>query len=145
MPTKSDQPEQEQTTSISKNLGIAISNGSGWITSADTGCIALAHRLAVALDYIFDTGEGLKDVPALAGRLGGLMQQLKLTPLSRDNSKADLEEIDHGQQYADAYLRLVDTPNPKPKSQGAKPRPASKPVSSRTRSTTTAVAKPRSK
>lgn len=107
---------------IYEMLGNCIIDSQKWITDADQGAVCLSLKLAKCIDTIFDTGEDLDKAAALIGRLTILMKELKLTPLSRDQSKASAEEIDHGTKYADSYLRLVKPSNNKPKTQGAKPR-----------------------
>ena len=106
--------------SISEVLGNCISEGQKWITSADEGAVCLSMKLAKCIDTIFDTGTDLDKAAALIGRLTALMKELKLTPLARDASKASAEEVDHGTAYAETYLRLVNSPNSKPKTSRAK-------------------------
>lgn len=108
--------------SIAAELGNCISEAQTWLTAADAGAVCLAMKLARCIDVIFDSGEDLDKLAALIGRLGSLLQQLKLTPLSRDQSKASAEEVDHGTAYAQTYLRLVSPTDSKPKASGAKPR-----------------------
>ena len=112
--TKTD---QIKTVTVSDNLGIALANGNQWITAADTGAVAVAVRLAKCIDTIFDTGDDLDKLAGLLGRFEGLLKQLKLTPLARDNASATVEEVDNGTKYAESYLRLINTTdsNPKPK------------------------------
>ena len=106
--------------SISEHLGNCISEGQKWITAADQGAVCLSMKLAVCIDTIFDSGTDLDKAAALIGRLTILMKELKLTPLARDASKAMAEEVDHGTAYAESYLRLISTPNSKPKTTRAK-------------------------
>jgi hypothetical protein len=118
IPPKTAKPKP---VSIRHNLGIALSNSSQWITSADVATIAAAERLAVLLDSIYDTGEDLDKLASLLGRFEGLLKQLKLTPVARD-ATTGTAEVNHGQQFAESYLRLVSAEDSKPKTRRAKPR-----------------------
>jgi hypothetical protein len=106
--------------SISEHLGNCISEAQKWIGPADQGAVCLSMKLAKCIDVIFDSGTDLDKAAALIGRLTVLMKELKLTPLARDASKAMAEEVDHGTAYAETYLRLVNSPNSKPKATRAK-------------------------
>jgi len=106
--------------SVSEHLGNCISEAQSWIGAADQGAVCLSMKLAKVIDVIFDSGQDLDKAAALIGRLTILMKELKLTPLARDASKAMGEEVDHGKEYADTYLRLINTPNSKPKTTRAK-------------------------
>jgi hypothetical protein len=105
--------------SIAGNLNLALSR-SNWISESDSAAVALAIRLATALDVSFDTGE-LKEVPALAQRLTAILQQLHLTVETRTQGKQ--EEENDGSEHREAYIRLLKaTPNeskPKPSKRGA--------------------------
>ena len=102
--------------SITGNLNSALSRAN-WISDTDAAAVALAQRLAVALDVCFDTGE-LKEVPALAQRLTGVLQQLHLTVETR--TQGNKEEEDNGEQHRGNYLRLLQATNSKPKPAASK-------------------------
>jgi hypothetical protein len=93
---------------------------SNWIGESDSAAVALAIRLATALDVSFDTGE-LKEVPALAQRLTVILQQLHLTTETRTQGKQ--EEENDGSEHLGNYLRLLkaapDVAKPKPAKRGA--------------------------
>jgi hypothetical protein len=93
---------------------------SHWIGESDSAAVALAIRLATALDVSFDTGE-LKEVPALAQRLTAILQQLHLTTETRTQGKQ--EEENDGSEHLGNYLRLLkaapDVAKPKPAKRGA--------------------------
>ena len=97
--------------SITGNLNTALSRAN-WIAPTDAAAVALARRLAEALDVCFDTGE-LKEVPALAQRLTGVLQQLHLTVETR--TQGNKEEEDNGEQHRGNYIRLLQAANSKPK------------------------------
>lgn len=82
-----------------------------WITPADNAAIALANRLAIALDTAFDTGE-LKEVPALAQRYTAILQQLHLTVETRIQGKQEVEN--DGSGHSGNYLRLLEAATRKP-------------------------------
>ena len=105
---------------ISEHLGNCISDAQKWIGPADQGAVRLSMKLAKCIDTIFDSGQDLDKAAALIGRLTILMKELKLTPLARDASKAMAEEVDHGTAYAESYLRLIGSPDSKPKTTRAK-------------------------
>ena len=98
--------------SITGNLNGSLSRAN-WITETDAAAVALAKRLAMALDVCFDTGE-LKEVPALAQRLIGVLQQLHLTVETR--TQGNKEEEDNGEQHRGNYLRLLEATPGKSKS-----------------------------
>jgi hypothetical protein len=101
---------------ITGNLKQALMR-SNWIGETDFAAVALAERLAVALDTCFDTGE-LRDVPALAQRFIGVLQQLHLTVETR--TQGNKEEEDNGEQHRGNYLRLLEATTSKPKPKAAK-------------------------
>lgn len=115
-------------STITEELGNCIIQGQQWLTPADAGAVCLALKLAGVIDRILDGGQDLDKLAALAGRLVGVMKELKLTPLARDASKASPEEVDNGNKYAQSYLRLVSPENSKPKTTGTKPRTTRKPT-----------------
>jgi hypothetical protein len=98
--------------SIAGNLNSALSR-SNWISESDSAAVALAIRLATALDVSFDTGE-LKEVPALAQRLTAILQQLHLTVETRTQGKQ--EEENDGSEHREAYIRLLKATPTKSKS-----------------------------
>jgi hypothetical protein len=110
---------QIQPYEISQNLEAAISI-TEWLTQTDAGAIALARRLAYALDTSFNTGE-LKEVPALAARFTQILAQLHLTVETR--TQGNKEEEASGIGYVKDYLRVLEaTPTkskPKPTQRGA--------------------------
>ncbi len=105
--------------SILDSLNTALSQ-SNWVGDSDSAAVALAIRLASALDVSFDTGE-LREVPALAQRFTAILQQLHLTVETRTQGKQ--EEENDGSEHLGNYLRLLKaTPNeskPKPAKRGA--------------------------
>jgi hypothetical protein len=96
---------------IGSNLEVAISSAD-WITITDAGAVALARRLAYALDTSFNTGE-LKEVPALAARFTQILAQLHLTVETR--TQGNKEEEANGLAYVTDYLRVFQAPPTKPK------------------------------
>ena len=104
---------------ITGNLKQALGKAN-WIGETDSAAVALALRLATALDVCFDTGE-LKDVGVLAQRLTGVLQQLHLTVETRTQGKQ--EEEANGEEHRASYLRLLQAaPNvtePKTSKRGA--------------------------
>ena len=104
---------------ITGNLKQAL-NKANWIGETDSAAVALALRLATALDVCFDTGE-LRDVGVLAQRLTGVLQQLHLTVETR--TQGNKEEDTNGEEHRTGYLRLLETaasqPKPKPAKRGA--------------------------
>ena len=108
--------------SIVKNVQIAIANHGGHLTPSDVGSLAVLYRLSVLLDHVFDAGD-TRDIAQLLARHANLMDALLLTPKSRNSSVAPkIEDIDHGKDFAETYLRLVKTPDRKPAVKRAKPR-----------------------
>lgn len=101
--------------SIVGNLETAIQKAN-WINDTDAAGVALAYRLATALDIAFDSGE-LKEVPALAQRLTGVLQQLHLTVETRTQGKQ--EEEDNGEEHRGNYLRLLQATPTKSKSKSS--------------------------
>jgi hypothetical protein len=126
-------------------LEISIMGASGWLKECDQTALALAHRLAVVIDTICNTGEGLEQLPALAGRYLGLLKELKLTPLSRDTDSKTTESVDNGTKFAENYLRLISTPNSKPTTTRAKSGAAGKRPSGRSGAAASRVAEVRTK
>lgn len=83
-----------------------------WIINTDAAAVALARRLAYALDTSFNTGE-LKEVPALAARFTQILAQLHLTVETR--TQGNKEEEANGLGYVADYLRVLEAPTSKPK------------------------------
>ena len=83
-----------------------------WILNTDAAGVALARRLAYALDTSFNTGE-LKEVPALAARFTQILAQLHLTVETR--TQGNKEEEANGLGYVTDYLRVLQAPTSKPK------------------------------
>lgn len=90
---------------ITGNLKQALSRAN-WISETDTAAVALALRLALALDTCFDTGE-LKEISALAQRLTAVLQQLHLTVETRSQGNQEVET--NGEEHRTGYLRLLET------------------------------------
>jgi hypothetical protein len=111
--------------SIRGNLESSI-RAADWLQVSDRGALALARRLATALDVAFDMGE-LKDVPGLAGRLIGVLQQLHLTTETRTQGKQ--KDENDGTGYVGDYLRLLKAEDSKSESGSTKRRAGSKPTS----------------
>jgi hypothetical protein len=101
---------------ISSNLEAAFT-GAEWLTQSDAGAVALARRLAYALDTSFNTGE-LKEVPALAARFTQILAQLHLTVETR--TQGNKEEVENGLGYVTDYLRVFQAPTSKPQLTAAK-------------------------
>ena len=102
--------DKDFARSSDANLGDSLEHAlrsAVWLTSSDHAAVALARRLAFALDVAFDTGEGLKDVPQLSARYLSVLQQLHMTVETRVASKQG-DETD-GTSYVGDYLRLVNT------------------------------------
>ena len=103
---------------ITGNLKVAIQRAN-WIGETDQAAVALALRLATALDICFDTGE-IKEVSTLAQRFQAVLQQLHLTVETRSQGKQEVE--DNGQEHRTGYLRLLETASnvaePKPAKRG---------------------------
>jgi hypothetical protein len=76
-----------------------------WLAQTDAGAIALARRLAYALDTSFNMGE-LKEVPALAARFTQILAQLHLTVETR--LQGNKEEENNGLGYVADYLRVLE-------------------------------------
>ena len=64
--TNSSGSSQIEPYEISQNLEAAFA-GAEWLTQSDAGAVALARRLAYALDTSFNTGE-LKEVSKVQER-----------------------------------------------------------------------------
>lgn len=98
-------PHQFAPGSITGNLESSI-QAATWLQTSDAAAVALARRLAVALDVCLDTGE-IKDVPQLSARLIGVLQQLHMTVETRTQGKQEVES--DGSQHIGNYLRLLKT------------------------------------
>jgi len=101
--------------SIAGNLEQALTSAN-WLANSDNAALALARRIALALDTCFDTGE-LKDVPALAQRFTAILQQLHLTVETRTQGKQ--EEENDGSEHREAYIRLLKATPTKSKSKSS--------------------------
>jgi hypothetical protein len=106
---------------ISLNLEVAIS-AAEWLTMTDAGAIALARRLAYALDTSFNTGE-LKEAPALAARFSQILGQLHLTTETR--IQGNKEEENNGFGHVADYLRVLEAAPTKPPTPTTKRRASS--------------------
>ena len=95
---------------IGQNLEVSISSAD-WITITDAGAVALARRLAYALDTSFNTGE-IKEVPALAARFTQILAQLHLTVETR--IQGNKEEEVNGLGHVTDYLRVLQATPSKP-------------------------------
>jgi hypothetical protein len=113
--TNTNRSSQIEPYEISQNLETSISMAE-WLAQTDAGAIALARRLAYALDTSFNTGE-LKEVPALAARLTQILAQLHLTVETR--LQGNKEEEANGLGYVADYLRVIEATPTK-----SKPKPA---------------------
>ena len=104
---------KSMTCYLSLNSALSVAN---WIAPTDVASIALARRLALALDTAFDMGE-LKEATPLAAKYLQVLQQLHLTVETRTQGKQG-EEND-GTNHVGNYLRLLETKDTK-----QKPKPA---------------------
>ena len=95
---------------IGQNLEVSITTAE-WITQTDAGAVALARRLAYALDTSFNSGE-LKEVPALAARFTQILAQLHLTVETR--IQGNKEEEANGLGHVTDYLRVLQATPTKP-------------------------------
>lgn len=102
--TDKSQSSQIQPYEISQSLEVAIDKAE-WLGHTDSGAVALARRLAYALDTSFNMGE-LKEVPAMAARFSQILAQLHLTVESRTQGKQEEENIGLG--YVESYLRVIE-------------------------------------
>lgn len=107
---------------ILNNVQIAIANSGGHLGAVDAGAVAVLFRLSMLLDSKFDAGD-TSDLAQLLARHANLMDALLLTPKSRSVATSPkIEDIDHGKDFAETYLRLVKTSDRKPAVKRAKPR-----------------------
>ena len=117
---KPEQPDNKPMTCyLSLNSALSVAN---WIAPTDVASIALARRLALALDTAFDMGD-LKEATPLAAKYLQVLQQLHLTVETRTAGKQG-EEND-GTNHVGNYLRLLQTKDSKPKSKPANGRASS--------------------
>ena len=114
--TNSSGSSQIEPYEISQNLEAAFA-GAEWLTQSDAGAVALARRLAYALDTSFNTGE-LKEVSPLAARFTQILAQLHLTVETR--IQGNKEEEANGLGYVSDYLRVLEATPAKPKAGAAK-------------------------
>ena len=112
----------ENTLNILENVKIAVANNGGHLAAVDAGALPVLYRLSILIDVKFDTGD-TADLSQLIARHVGLMDALLLTPKSRNvGSSPVVQEVDHGKEFSETYLRLVSaTPAVKAR-QRAKPR-----------------------
>lgn len=110
---------------ITGNLKTALERAK-WITETDSAAVALALRLATALDDCFNTGD-LKEVGTLAQRLTGVLQQLHLTVETR--TQGNKEEEHDGSEHREGYLRLLQAASNESTAKPAKRRANSKSTS----------------
>lgn len=101
---------------IGQNLEVSITTAE-WITQTDAGAVALARRLAYALDTSFNSGE-LKEVPALAARFTQILAQLHLTVETR--IQGNKEEETNGLGHVTDYLRVLQATPTKSETGNAK-------------------------
>lgn len=109
---------QNAPESIAGNLESSI-QAANWLQTSDAAAVALARRLAVAIDVALDTGE-LRDVSQLVQRFIGVLQQLHMTVETRTQGKQEVES--DGSEHIGNYLRLIDSKNPKSDPKSAKRR-----------------------
>ena len=114
--TDSNGTSQIEPYEISNNLELSF-RAAQWITPSDGAAIALARRLAYALDTAFNVGD-LKEVSSLAARFSQILGQLHLTVETRIQGKQ--EEEDSGLGYVENYLRVVNAETVKPAAKSAK-------------------------
>ena len=112
----------ENTLNILENVKIAVANNGGHLAAVDAGALAVLYRLSILIDVKFDTGD-TADLSQLIARHVGLMDALLLTPKSRNvGSSPVVQEVDHGKEFSESYLRLVSTPIAVKARQRSKPR-----------------------
>jgi len=130
--------------SILNNVQIAVSNNGGHLSAVDAGAVAVLYRLSMLLDAKFDAGD-TADLAQLLARHANLMDALLLTPKSRNvASTPKIEDIDHGKDFAETYLRLIKTPPPVKPRKRADTGPAGGGTSRKRGNPTNGVAKTRS-
>lgn len=133
----------ENDRSILHNVEIAVANNGGHLSAVDAGAVAVLYRLSVLLDVKFDTGD-TADLPQLIARHANLMDALLLTPKSRNIGVTPVvQDVDHGKDFSEAYLRLVTAPNPKQPVKRAKPRATGGSTGGKPKSATNGLAKAR--
>jgi hypothetical protein len=129
--------------SILNNVQIAVSNNGGHLSAVDAGAVAVLYRLSMLLDAKFDAGD-TSDLAQLLARHANLMDALLLTPKSRNvASTPKIEDIDHGKDFAETYLRLIKTPDTKQPVKRAKPRATGGTTGGKPKPTVDGVAKAR--
>ena len=114
--TDSKSSSQIEPDEIGRCLESALTSAQ-WITSSDGAAIALARRLAYALDTAFNMGD-LKEVSSLSARFSQILGQLHLTVETRVQGKQ--EEEDNGVGYVADYLRVVNAPVTQPANKPSK-------------------------
>lgn len=129
--------------SIVKNVQIAVANNGGHLSAVDSGALSLLYRLSVLLDVKFDAGD-TADLAQLIARHSQLMDALLLTPKSRNvGSSPVVQDIDHGKEFTETYLRLIKSPPAKQPRKRAVPRATGGTAGGKRRSTANGVAETR--
>ena len=129
--------------SILNNVQIAVSNNGQHLGAVDAGAVSVLYRLSMLLDAKFDAGD-TADLAQLLARHANLMDALLLTPKSRNiGVTPKVEDIDHGKDFAETYLRLIKTPNPVEPVKRAKPRASGGSTSRKPKPASDGVAKAR--
>jgi len=112
----------ENTLNILENVKIAVANNGGHLAAVDAGALSVLYRLSILIDVKFDTGD-TADLSQLIARHVSLMDALLLTPKSRNvGSSSVVQEVDHGKEFSETYLRLVSAPVAVKARQRSKPR-----------------------
>jgi len=118
-----------------------------WITDSDQGAVTLL----LAVSRLIDQAAGADDpnlvgIASLVTKHLALMDALKLTPKSRETSTSQaLQEVDHGQQLQQDYLRVTNPAPTRDPVKRAKPRATSSGTSGKPRDPANAMATVRSK
>jgi hypothetical protein len=133
----------KNTLNIFENVKIAVANNGGHLAAVDAGALAVLYRLSMLIDVKFDTGD-TSDLSQLIARHVGLMDALLLTPKSRNlGSSPVVQEVDHGKEFSETYLRLVSAPVAVKARKRAEPRSASGTVSGKHKPAVDGVAETR--
>ena len=111
-----DNSSQIQPDAILGYLDSAL-QAAQWVTPTDAAAVALARRLAYALDTAFNMGD-LKEVSSLSARFSQILGQLHLTVETRVQGKQ--EEEDSGIGYVADYLRVVNSTPAQPVNKSSK-------------------------
>jgi hypothetical protein len=133
----------ENTLNILENVKIAVANNGGHLAAVDAGALAVLYRLSILIDVKFDTGD-TADLSQLIARHVGLMDALLLTPKSRNvGSSPVVQEVDHGKEFSETYLRLVSAPVAVKARKGSEPRSTGGTVGGKPKPAVDGVAKAR--